>query len=108
MASTTSLKLTDEIDSPRKLFPDAKMKDFIREPTQTIISISANSNYKDTVNIFDFTDLKMEKTFMHVYYHCGANRKIMVIIDNRVKSRNSSVGGKETRNNKTRIPSVQI
>ena len=59
-ASTMNRESTNEMTSPKKLFPDIKMEDFTRKRTQAIRSFEKNQNHIDKNNNFVFTDSKME------------------------------------------------
>ena len=109
MALKTNRELTNEMASSKKFIPDVESQDFMRERTQTIKSISTNSNLIGNTNNFDFTDVKTEEKFMYEYHHWGAHKKVMDFINIRdYESRISSVGGKMIGDNKTRKPSVRI
>ena len=86
MALTMNRKRINEIDSPKKFISDGHLKDCIRERTQIFKPISTNSNFIDSTNILDFTDLKMAKKFMYEYREWRAIKKIMDIFNKSDKS----------------------
>ena len=82
----TKRELSNEIASPKKLFPDVSSKDFTREQAQAINSISLNFNLSNKVYDFDFADSKMEKKVTYEYKNWRANKEVMDIIKEREKS----------------------
>ena len=69
MSLTTNRELTNQTVSPNKFILDVDSKDFRRDRTQAIISISTNHKLIDKISKFDFTDSRMEKKFAHQYHH---------------------------------------
>ena len=86
MALTTNREQTYKISSLEKHRSDVKSKDFTNKRTQAIRSISANFNLIDTINKFDFTDSKMEKSFAYEYHYWRVNKKIIDINNKRDRS----------------------
>ena len=64
IAVTTSRNTTNEIDSPKKLIADDKLKDSTCERTQITESIRTVSNPVDSTNNFDFTNLGTERFYV--------------------------------------------
>ena len=84
LALKTNCELTNENASPRKFIPDVKSNVFTRKQTKAIKSINTNCYFIDKFNKFDFTDSKKEET-SHEYHQWGAYKKIMDIINKRMK-----------------------
>ena len=85
MAPTTNRKLTNEYASMEEFIPAVNSNVLTRDGTQTIKIVSTNSTPIVNTNNFDLTDLKLEKIFTHEYYHRGADKKILDIINKKDK-----------------------
>ena len=86
MVLMTNQKLTKEIALTKNFIPDVKSKDITRERTRETKSISTNFNFIASTKNFEFIKLKLQRKFMNDYYHWGAMKKIIDVVNTRDKN----------------------
>ena len=86
MVLMTNWRPTKGTSSPKETILDVSWSSFSGDGIQTYKSFSVISNFFDSTNKFDFTDFKIEETFLNEHHHWGANKKIEVLINKKVKS----------------------